>query len=84
MADQTGTPQPGVNSFEADLDELEKLVKRMEAGDLPLEEALRLFERGVELGDACRKRLDEAETRIEILLKRNGKAQPQPFQPGKD
>jgi exodeoxyribonuclease VII small subunit len=74
MPENTETP-----GFEACLAELEKVVKELEAGDLPLERALQLFERGVELGNACRKQLEEAETRVEILLKKNGKVQPEPF-----
>jgi exodeoxyribonuclease VII small subunit len=73
MAD---APQP---SFEASLEELEKVVKELEGGNLPLERALELFERGVQLGNACRKQLEEAETRVEILMKKNDKIQPEPF-----
>ena len=72
--------QPAVQpSFEAGLEELEKIVKDMEGGDLPLEKALELFERGMQLSDTCRKQLEEAETRVEILMKRAGEVQPQPF-----
>ncbi len=70
-------------SFEACLDELEKVVKELESGELPLERALELFEKGVQLGDACRKRLEEAETRVEALIRRNGQIQPEPFRPDK-
>lgn len=66
-------------SFEAGLEELEKIVKDMESGDLPLEKALELFERGMKLSDTCRKQLEEAETRVEILMKRAGEVQAQPF-----
>jgi exodeoxyribonuclease VII small subunit len=66
-------------TFEAGLEELEKIVKDMEGGDLPLEKALELFERGMKLSDTCRKQLEEAETRVEILMKRAGEVQPQPF-----
>ena len=76
----------GVNSntatpftFEAGLEQLEAIVKEMESGDLPLERALELFERGAKLSEACRKQLEEAETRIEILTRRAGEMQPQPF-----
>lgn len=68
-------------SFEAGLEELEKIVKDMESGDLPLEKALELFERGMKLSDTCRKHLEEAETRVEILMKRAGEVQAQPFKP---
>lgn len=51
----------------------------MESGDLPLERALDLFERGTKLSEACRKQLADAETRVEILMRRAGEVQPQPF-----
>ena len=66
-------------SFEAGLQQLENIVKEMEGGDLPLERALELFERGMKLSEACRKQLEEAETRIEILTRRAGEMQAQPF-----
>jgi len=73
-----------VESFEASLDELEQVVKQLEAGDLPLERALELFERGMGLSDLCRKQLEEAETRVEILIRKEGKIQPEPFRPASD
>lgn len=48
--------------------ELEKIVRKLEDGDLALEESLKLFETGVKLSRECRERLDQAERRIEILL----------------
>jgi exodeoxyribonuclease VII small subunit len=65
--------------FEAGLQQLEAIVKEMEGGDLPLERALELFERGMKLSETCRKQLEDAETRIEILTRRAGEVQPQPF-----
>jgi exodeoxyribonuclease VII small subunit len=56
-------------TFEASLDELEKIVKKLEDGDMPLEESLELFERGVKISRDCRDRLAKAERRIEILMK---------------
>lgn len=56
-------------TFEASLQELEKIVRRLEDGDLPLEESLKLFENGVRLSRECQERLNQAERRIEILLK---------------
>jgi exodeoxyribonuclease VII small subunit len=70
-------------SFETCLDELEKVVKQLEGGDLPLERALELFEKGVQLSESCRRQLEEAETRVETLIKKNGKLQPEPFRPDK-
>ena len=81
MADNpAGQP---VQSFESCLDELEKVVKELEAGDLPLERSLQLFERGMELSDACRKQLEEAETRVEMLIRKEGKLTAEPFRPEK-
>jgi exodeoxyribonuclease VII small subunit len=65
--------------FERALDELERLVERLEHGDLPLEEALRTFERGVELTRHCQSALKAAQQRVEILLRRNGQATAEPF-----
>jgi exodeoxyribonuclease VII small subunit len=70
-------------SFEAGLQELELIVKEMESGDLPLERALELFERGMRLSETCRKQLEEAETRIEMLIRKGDKVQPEPFRPDK-
>jgi len=76
---ETPKPERPLENFEAGLEELEKVVKELEGGDLPLERALALFEKGVGLSDTCRKQLLEAETRVEVLLKKNGKLQPEPF-----
>jgi exodeoxyribonuclease VII small subunit len=65
--------------FEQALDELEKLVERLERGDLPLDEALKTFERGVELTRHCQSALKAAQQRVEILLKRSGQPQAEPF-----
>ncbi|MCI0490284.1 MAG: exodeoxyribonuclease VII small subunit [Blastocatellia bacterium] len=56
-------------SFESSLKELERIVEQLEEGDLPLEKSLELFEQGVRLSRDCQKRLDEAERKVEILLK---------------
>ncbi len=55
-------------SFEAQLAELEKVVTKLEKGDLSLEESVTLFERGVHLSNACKKQLSSAESRIQVLL----------------
>lgn len=55
--------------FEESLQRLEGIVKEMEKGDLPLEQSLKLFEEGVSLSALCRKELEAAEGRVEILLK---------------
>ncbi len=71
-------PEPA-RSFEAGLEELDSIVKQMESGDLPLERALDLFERGMKLSEECRKQLEEAETRVEQLVRRGDKVVPEPF-----
>jgi exodeoxyribonuclease VII small subunit len=65
--------------FEHALAELEGLVERLERGDLPLEEALRTFERGVSLTRQCQTALKAAQQKVEILLKRGGEAGVEPF-----
>ncbi len=56
-------------NFEAALAALEKVVRELERGDLPLEKSLELFEQGVRLSRECQERLNQAERRIEILLR---------------
>ncbi|MEJ5367663.1 MAG: exodeoxyribonuclease VII small subunit [Bryobacteraceae bacterium] len=68
-------------SFEKSLAELQQIVEELEKPGVPLERALELFEKGVQLSETCRKQLVEAESRIEILLKRGQKVIPQPFGP---
>jgi len=70
--------------FEECLQKLESIVGELEKGNLPLEQALKLFEQGVELSNSCRKELEEAEGRVEILLKHNGKLQAEAFEPASD
>ena len=69
--------QPG--DFESSLNELEQLVERLERGDLPLDEALKTFERGVELTRHCQTSLKAAQQKVDILLKRNGQPDVEPF-----
>jgi exodeoxyribonuclease VII small subunit len=54
--------------FEDALEKLEDIVKKMEAGDLPLDEALKSFEEGIKLIRFCQSKLDESERRVEMLL----------------
>lgn len=68
-------------TFESCLDQLEKVVKELEAGDLQLERSLELFEKGMALSESCRKQLEEAETRIEVLIRKDGKIQAEPLRP---
>ncbi len=55
-------------TFEDQLKELESVVERLERGDLTLEENVSLFERGVHLSNACKQQLDQAESRVQVLL----------------
>ena len=55
--------------FEESLSKLEEIVKKLESGDLTLEESLKAFEEGIKLSGFCGHKLDEAERRVEILLK---------------
>ena len=66
--------------FEKALAELECLVERLERGDVPLDEALRTFERGVALTRHCQACLQAAQQKVEILLKRSGQPEVQPFE----
>jgi len=69
-----------IKDFEAAIAELESIVKKLEEGDLPLEQSLALYERGVTLSRFCHSRLEEAERRIEILSERGElKAAPASF-----
>ena len=67
--------------FEECLQRLEKIVQELEKGDVSLEKSLTLFEEGMQLSAACRKELEQAEGKVEILLKQNGKLQAEPFEP---
>jgi exodeoxyribonuclease VII small subunit len=65
--------------FEQSLSELEALVTRLEQGDVPLEEALKTFERGVALTRQCQNALRAAQQKVEVLLTRNGEETVEPF-----
>jgi exodeoxyribonuclease VII small subunit len=68
--------------FEDALNKLEKIVSKLEEEDIPLEESLKLFEEGIRLSRFCNQKLDEAEKKVEILIKgKNGIVKAQPFDP---
>jgi len=68
--------------FEDALNKLEKIVSKLEEGDIPLEESLKLFEEGIRLSRVCNQKLDEAEKKVEILLKgKDGMLKAYPFDP---
>lgn len=66
-------------NFEECLEKLEQITRELEEGDLSLETSLKKFDEGIKLADFCNKKLDEAQQKINILLKKNGKLTPQPF-----
>ena len=69
------------NDFEKALNRMSAIVSRLEKGDLPLEKSLQLFEEGVKLSRYCSDRLEEAERRIEVLVKgKGGKTTEVPFE----
>jgi len=68
MSKKAANPLP--EKLEEALGELEKLVEKLETPDLPLEESIELFERGTQLSQVCYKKLEEAEKKVEVLLKK--------------
>jgi exodeoxyribonuclease VII small subunit len=69
---ESAVPEPATPDLEKSLAELEKIVERMEAGDLSLDDSLRYFERGVTLTRQCQTALRSAEQKVEILLRKSG------------
>ena len=67
--------------FEQALSDLETIVERLEHGELPLEESLKQFERGVQLARSCQELLKQAEQKVEILLQKTPDATPEAFEP---
>jgi len=80
-SEQPPTAQP---DFEQSLTELEALVAKLEQGDVPLEEALKTFERGVTLTRQCQSALRAAQQKVEILLTRNGNETVESFADGEE
>src|SRR5258708_6363451 len=69
-------PETSIKDFEAAIAELETIVKKLEEGELTLEQSLGLYERGVQLSRFCHARLEQAERRIEILNERGAARRP--------
>jgi exodeoxyribonuclease VII small subunit len=68
-------------SFEKNLERLDSIVHQLEDADLPLEKALQIYEEGMKLSEVCQKQLQEAEGRIQVLMKRaGGKIVAEPFE----
>lgn len=73
---------PKKQAFEQSLARLEEIVRKLESANLPLDEAMKLFEEGMQLSRDCQKQLEQAEARVEILLKKTGgEMSPEPFEP---
>jgi exodeoxyribonuclease VII small subunit len=69
------------DSFEKNLERLDAIVQQLEDADLPLEKALQFYEEGMKLSEVCHKQLQEAEGRVEILMKKaGGKVAAEPFE----
>jgi exodeoxyribonuclease VII small subunit len=69
-------------SFEKNLERLDAIVQQLEDTELPLEKALQLYEEGMKLSEVCHKQLEEAEGRVQILMKKSsGKVVAEPFEP---
>jgi len=70
-----------VKDFESALQRLEEIVRRLESGDLPLASTLELFEEGITLSRLCHTKLEEAERKVDILVKRgDGEIERKPFE----
>jgi exodeoxyribonuclease VII small subunit len=69
-------------TFEESLKKLETIVTQLEHGDLPLEDSVKLFEEGMQLSADCKKQLEDAEGKVEILIKqRDGSMKREAFAP---
>jgi exodeoxyribonuclease VII small subunit len=75
------TQEPG---FEESLASLEEIVDQLERGELPLEQALSLFQDGVELAGRCQRQLEQVQRKVEILTRERGEIKPVPFEPPRD
>ncbi|HEY7138881.1 MAG TPA: exodeoxyribonuclease VII small subunit [Methylomirabilota bacterium] len=76
---EPGAPRADGPKFEAAMARLEEIVHALEAGNLSLDDSLRVFEEGTGLLRLCTRRLEEAERRIEILLQDEGGPRTEPF-----
>ncbi|GAB4237014.1 MAG: exodeoxyribonuclease VII small subunit [Acidobacteriota bacterium] len=81
MPEEKSGSEIEIKDFEAALTRLETIVQTLEAGNLPLEEAMKLFEEGMNLARFCTQKLEEAERKVEILVKGpKGDLVAEPFQ----
>lgn len=79
MTNQETTP-----SFEQAMDKLEQIVAMLESGDVPLEQAIELFQEGMKLSQLCGQKLEQVERKIEILMEQEGGLVKKPFNPSSD
>ncbi len=66
-------------TFEEALERLETITRELEDGDISLEDSLKKFDEGVKLAEFCNKKLDDAQRKVDILLKKNGTLTAEPF-----
>ncbi|MDF2922012.1 MAG: xseB [Paenibacillaceae bacterium] len=71
-------------SFETAIEQLEIIVARLENGDVPLEQAIELFQQGMRLSQLCSRKLEQVERKIEMLVEENGTLAKKPFAAGAD
>jgi exodeoxyribonuclease VII small subunit len=67
--------------FEQAMEQLERIVAKLEGGDVPLEQAIELFQEGMRLSRICGQKLESVERRIEMLLEEDGRTVKKPFSP---
>lgn len=72
MPKEKKTIEPGEQSFEESLTEIDSIVSKLESGELHLDESLRMFQRGMELVNSCSKKLDKAEEKLKLLIEGTG------------
>jgi exodeoxyribonuclease VII small subunit len=70
--------------FEQAMEQLETIVAKLESGDVPLEQAIELFQEGMRLSRICSKKLESVERKIEMLLEEDGQTVKKPFSPGEE
>lgn len=68
-------------NFEQAMDKLERIVEQLETGDVPLEQAIELFQEGMKMSHYCSQKLEQVEQKIEMLIEENGNYTKKPFQP---
>lgn len=67
--------------FEEAMEKLEQIVGRLESGDVPLEQAIELYQEGMQLSGLCSKKLEQVEKKIQLLVDEDGELKPQEWDP---